>query len=369
MSLEETQVLEGHDDRVWSVCWSPSGELLASCSGDKTVRMWARQASPSSTASAPKWICKAILEEAHSKTIRSGAWAPNGKLFATASFDGTAAVWEYSGGLFECLATLEGHESEVKSVAWNADSTLLATCSRDKSVWIWEIPSQGGGGVGPSDFECLAVLQGHTQDVKMVRWHPHQNWLVSASYDDTIKVWAAEDPSEADWGCVQTINAAGSSGHTDTVWSLCFDALGNHLVSTSDDLTLKIWDTSCEPGEARPQPGNGAETASAKGWRHLCTVSGQHDRSVFSADWSRTNNLIATGSGDDAIRIFRPNLSAMAMQGGNMGEDPAVELLLTKRQAHSTDVNCVQWHPKDGTVLASAGDDEVVRIWSFQDAP
>lgn len=51
MKLEELQSLEGHDDRVWSVSWSPSGELLASTSGDKTVRIWARD-------SQGKWYCK-----------------------------------------------------------------------------------------------------------------------------------------------------------------------------------------------------------------------------------------------------------------------------------------------------------------------
>ncbi|GFP99030.1 probable cytosolic iron-sulfur protein assembly protein ciao1 homolog [Phtheirospermum japonicum] len=233
--LREVQRLEGHTDRVWNLAWKPATgvdgvpAVLASCSGDKTVRIWEQSPSTGS------FQCKAILDDAHNRTVRSCAWSPSGKLFATASFDATTAIWEDAGDDFTCVATLEGHENEVKSVSWNASGSLFATCGRDKSVWIWEV-------LPHNEFDCVSVLQGHTQDVKMVQWHPSMDILFSCSYDNTIKVWAGDGDND-DWHCVQTLNES-NSGHTSTVWALSFNATGDKMVSCSDDLTIKIW--SCD---------------------------------------------------------------------------------------------------------------------------
>lgn len=50
---------------------------------------------------------QAVLEETHTRTVRSCAWSPSGKFLATGSFDATTAIWENVGGDFECVSTLE----------------------------------------------------------------------------------------------------------------------------------------------------------------------------------------------------------------------------------------------------------------------
>ena len=42
--LREAHRLAGHADRVWALAWNPAGAgpVLASCGGDKTVRIWKR---------------------------------------------------------------------------------------------------------------------------------------------------------------------------------------------------------------------------------------------------------------------------------------------------------------------------------------
>lgn len=52
-------------------------------------------------------IMQAVLEDAHTRTVRSCAWSPSGKLLAAASFDATTSIWEDVGGDFTCVATLE----------------------------------------------------------------------------------------------------------------------------------------------------------------------------------------------------------------------------------------------------------------------
>ena len=77
------------------------------------------------------------------------------------------------------------------------------------------------------------MLDGHTQDVKCVRWHPIRNVLISASYDDTLKFWNEDG---GDWYCHDTL-----TGHSSTVWSCAFNSSGDKLISCSDDKSIILW--------------------------------------------------------------------------------------------------------------------------------
>ena len=353
--------LSGHVDRVWCVRWSPCGRLLASASGDRSIRIWRRSnpsqhsrdtdtaphrgqaeeaeeevqwaaadaewavycastgssvpssavSSPSSSLSAgsasASVVCASVLSGVHSRTVRCVAWSPDGSLLASAGFDGRVAVWRRTPRQrgrgqaegdeeWEAVCVLEGHEHEVKAVSWSSDGRLLASCSRDKSVWVWEraedsrlegggvkgdaqLRGGGGGGggaaVSPVRFECAAVCQGHTGDVKWVSFATSRGrpLLLSAAYDDDIRLWTPEQEDSRggggggeEWECIDTLR-----GHHSTVWMAIWVQLRNQggggegrsvgasgavedadcIISASDDRTLRVW----------TQRGAGAATA------------------------------------------------------------------------------------------------------------
>lgn len=155
--------------------------------------------------------------------------------------------------------------------------------------------------------------------------------------------------------------------------NLLFLGSGKRLASCSDDSTVKIW-KEYPPGN----PEGVATVDNDSAWKCVCTISGQHSRTIYDIDWcphtgkmlkyKKENKsiifsilgLIATASGDDAIRIFKED------EGGDPNA-PTFSLICQLEKAHNQDVNSIAWNPVSKGMLASCSDDGEIKIWNLID--
>lgn len=161
-------LFKAHTSMIRRIVCAPDGQLLASISDDKTMRLWDQSLERCTQLYQLPAIPYSLAWQRHSPRVAIGL------------FDQTIQIWDVD--LKTHCATLQGHSGGVVALDFSADGQWLASKSFDGTVRIWHCQTQ-------QTVKILNEFSGGSWPTALA-FHPHLPLLATLDDLDTnIRLW------------------------------------------------------------------------------------------------------------------------------------------------------------------------------------
>lgn len=309
--------LSGHGYGVHCCCFSACGQFLASCSTDATTVIWDMATGD----------IEGVLEHPGRSPVRVCAFSPDSSHLVSGASDGTLALWDFPTKTLRSSGVVP--DTTMVACSFTPCGQLFVTGSTYGDLRLWDLDTR----------QLHAEKNAHDLGVTCCSFGPDilgdghvvQFQLASCGQDSQLKIWIISKSNIG--GCKMHLQHT-LTGQSAPVLSCAYSSDGLLLVSGSVDKTVTVYD--------------------AKNALLLYTLN-QHDRYVTACAFSPTSPLIATGSMDKTVNIWR-------VEDGGIGHGG--KLLLGETALSSNDGRTLAGHSK---LLVSDWSEEDVSTWLVEE--
>ena len=242
------------------------------------------------------------LLDAHSDIVLALDRAPNGRVLASGSKDKTSRLWapfchdtEWS---YVCVGICEGHAESVGAVAFSrkrdadgfeSETHFLFTGSQDRTIKMWDITnvphSLAGDETEPVRCKSLTTHMAHDKDINSLDVSPDDRLLVSGSQDRTAKVFKIiYTPASGKSAARGELKLVGTcKGHKRGIWTVRFSRTERVLATGSGDKTIKLWNMD----------------------DFTCTKTFEgHTNSILRVEFINTGTQLVSSASDGLVKVW-----------------------------------------------------------------
>ncbi|HVT29499.1 MAG TPA: protein kinase, partial [Lacipirellulaceae bacterium] len=279
--------------------------------------------------------------------VEAVTYSPDGHWFATGDMDGNVTVRDARTGEIRFQAPFGQY---VLCIDYSPDGRRIAAGGSDKTIYILDATT--GKAVG-------APLVGHTDGVLSVRFSPNGRQLLSSSYDMTARLWdlASRTPLQV------------FKGHSWWVWAAEFSPDASRIVTAGQDGKAVVWEKWDAMRAQLTVLGKDPTTIDIMRqqqpdspiYGQYTSFSG-HNGAVYCAQFSPDGKFVVTGGYDKLAMIWNPDEVQPIDIGKRLKGEPEQKLKYTRLAGHGGPVRSVTFSPH-GKLVLTGSEDNTIRIW------
>jgi WD40 repeat protein len=298
-----------HDNPVFSIVFSPNGEMIATNDAQGTVRLWTK------TGELLKTLPKFIADE-QSSTFANGmslAFSSDNNMLAISGIDKLVRVWNIKEN---SLQEFKGHSTLVSSVSISPDNKILASTSvkfgnNSGEVKLWNL----------ENGQLIKTFQAYDGSHLVVSFSPDGKTIATGGYDNPpwqgkIKLWDIQgnllQTFAVDTGFFrslqfsrdgQKIICAGDTGKV-----LLLNVTSGEILTEISAVTSGRWTMGAKLSPNGQIIASIGSDESVKLWNidgSLIKELHGHNDSVYGVNFSPDGKTLATSSADKTVKLYK----------------------------------------------------------------